>query len=486
MRQQTYYLRWQAVCAAWFLFGALGSASAVADAPIGLTIEGYAGQVSYSPGEELSLHVSTTAPTFSIQISRLGATPQVVLEQAGIAGQASPIPENASSHGCDWPALWKASIPQDWASGYYHVKLFAQAGGGKYTHRGARTAESSCFFIVRPAEPGKNSRILLQLSTNTYNAYNNWGGFSLYAYNGTAGVQGNRVSFHRPPSSQFGNWEQPFIAWAESNGYALDFAANNDLEFHPEMLKAYSLVLSVGHDEYWSSPMRDSLETYIGDGGNVAFFSGNTCCWQIRNEDQGIAQTSWKQRYVMDPVYPTQDHSLLSTLWSHHLIGRPENKLTGVGFLFGGYHLSHGQFMDGKGAYEVHRPEHWLFAGTDLKRGSEFGGKDTIVGYECDGCEFELKDGLPVPTGRDGTPENFTILATCPARWDRGDSEFYDRFPADRVGAAVLGSYTRGGTVVTVGATDWAHGLRGKDPVVEQITRNVLDRLGAKSTAEEK
>jgi hypothetical protein len=40
-----------------------------------------------------------------------------------------------------------------------------------------------------------------------------------------------------------------------------------------------------------------------------------------------------------------------------------------------------------------------------------------------------------------------------------------------------MGVYTNGGTVFTAGTTDWAHGLRGKDPVVTQITRNILDRL---------
>jgi hypothetical protein len=348
----------------WLVLVWLGTnASVVAldSAPSPLTIEGYTGQVSYQPGQELTLHVSTTAANFAIEIARLGAERQVVLEQAGIAGQSHTIPENASSHGCGWPTAWKVNIPAEWRSGYYQVTLRARDGGGKYTHRGTRTAESSCFFIVRSAEPGKSSRVLLQLSTNTYNAYNNWGGFSLYAYNGLAGVQGHRVSFHRPPSSQFGNWEQPFVAWAEGAGYQLDYAANNDLELHPEELKAYRLVLSVGHDEYWSAGMRDQLEQFITQGGNVAFFSGNTCCWQVRNEENGIAQTCWKQRYVMDPLYPSGKHGLLSTLWSHHLVDRPENQLTGVGFLFGGYHRSHDQFMDGSGAYQVHRPRTLAF-----------------------------------------------------------------------------------------------------------------------------
>ena len=71
---------------------------------------------------------------------------------------------------------------------------------------------------------------------------------------------------------------------------------------------------------------------------------------------------------MTDPVFPAGDHALLSTLWSHHLVGRPENTLTGVGFFFGGYHRSHGQFRDGPAAYTVHRPEHWLFGGTSLAR----------------------------------------------------------------------------------------------------------------------
>jgi hypothetical protein len=91
---------------------------------------------------------------------------------------------------------------------------------------------------------------------------------------------------------------------------------------------------------------------------------------------------------------------------------------------------------------------------------------------------MEWRDGLPFPTHRDGTPETFTILASCPAKWAPDDCYWYSRFPKDRVGAAVMGVYTRGGTVVTVGSTDWAHGLAGNDPVVTRITANVLDKLG--------
>lgn len=459
------------------LFWAMPAKGDTLDGAGPLFIEGYTGKVSYQPGATLELHASTSAERFSIEIARLGMHSEIVWKEDGIRGVSSPIPEHASSHGCHWPVLWSKTIPDDWSTGYYHLTLKAADSGGSFVQRGRRTAESSCFFVLRALHPGSHSKILLELSTNTYNAYNNWGGYSLYGFNGHANVQGNRVSFLRPPASQFGSWEQPLVEWFETNGIALEFCANLDLEQHPEMLDRYRLVLSVGHDEYWSSLMRDHLEAFIARGGNVAFLSGNTCCWQVRTEDQGSALTCWKQNWTMDPVFRSGDLRLLTTLWSHHLVGRPENQLTGVGFLFGGYHRSHGQFMEGQGAYTVHRPEHWLFEGTNLGRNDLFGGKDTIVGYECDGCEMEVVDGLPIPTHRDGTPKGFEIVASCPAQWHPDDAYFYDRFEHGRIGASVFGTYTRGGTVVTVGSTDWSHGLRGRDPIVERITRNIIDRL---------
>ena len=452
-------------------------AQTIDSTPTPLFVEGYAGELSYDPGDEIALHVSTSAAKYSVEIMRLGLEDKVVHRANNIPGGEHPIPEKASSHGCNWPVSWTWKLPAGLGTGYYHVKLRAEDRGGKFVHRNVRIAEGSCFFVVRSANPGQDSRILLQLAANTYNAYNNWGGTSLYGYHGRAGVQGHRVSFDRPPRSQFGSWERHFVRWAEKAGYQLDFAVNSDLEFRPELLQHYRLVLSLGHDEYWSAPMRDNLEAFIRAGGNAVFFSGNSVCWQIRSEDNGRAQVCWKQAYHMDPVYKTDDHSTLSTLWSHHLVKRPENQLTGVGFYWGGYHRSHGQYMKGSGAFTVHRPDHWIYAQTGLKRDDSFGGKDTIVGYECDGCEIEWRDGLPYPTHKDGTPKDFTILGTAPAKWHPDDSEWYDRWEKGHTGNAVIGIYQNGGTVITTGTTDWSHGLRGNDKQVVQITRNILDRL---------
>jgi hypothetical protein len=132
-----------------------------------------------------------------------------------------------------------------------------------------------------------------------------------------------------------------------------------------------------------------------------------------------------------------------------------------------------------------------------------------VVAYEVDGCEFTLQNGLPLPTHADGTPENFTILGASPAHlisitstvceappplWASiappGDLElvaislFGDASPENVAkvahGNAVIGCYTRGGTVFNVGSADWAYGL-DDNALIQQVTRNVLDRLGQRS-----
>lgn len=145
-----------------------------------------------------------------------------------------------------------------------------------------------------------------------------------------------------------------------------------------------------------------------------------------------------------------------------------------------------------------------MFDGTGIGYGDVLGAAATVVGYECDGCDFTYRDGLPYPTHSDGTPDTFEILGTAPAAHftrttatrpprpeDPSEVEFIaartfgtrDAEAVERIsyGHAVLGCYTSpgGGTVVTSGSTDWAHGLAGRDAQIERITANILDRLGA-------
>ncbi|MBI3772855.1 MAG: hypothetical protein HY272_09175 [Gammaproteobacteria bacterium] len=437
---------------------------------------GYTNQLSYQAGDTIAFHISSKFQRFQITIQRFGIERQTVLTKEVTNGQPHAIPENASSHGANWPQTLTVTVPESWRSGYYQVFLGVSdpADSSKWIEG------QSMFFVIRAAHPGKEANILYQMATNTYNAYNNWGGNSLYEFNSASVKETNRVSFLRPIPSDAYRWDLPFIEWAEKNGYRMDYAINSDFERNPDLIKHYKLVLSVGHDEYWSAGMRDQLEAFIANGGNVAFFGGNNITWQIRYEADAQEMVIWRAYYRDDPLYrPEGPNPTLATLWSHPLIGRPENQLSGVGMRFGGMHRNHGQFMDGTGAFTVHRPEHWVFAKTGLKEGQQFGGKDSIVGYECDGCEITWVDGRPQPTHRDGTPENFEVLATAPAQWPDDAWPWFKEWQPGRIGNACFGIYKKpgGGTVFTASTTNWSHGLKGHDPIVEQISRNVMDRL---------
>ena len=234
-------------------------------------------------------------------------------------------------------------------------------------------------------------------------------------------------------------------------------------------------------------------------GGNAAFFSGNTSFWQIRY-DSSNRIIAHKMALESDPVYGTGDAHRLSTMWSDPIVGRPENQMTGVSFTRGGYaHMMNAP--KGSGGYTVWQPNHWAFDGIDLMTGDILGAEPVVVGYECDGCELQLANGVPVPTGADGTPLNFQVLGTAPAQlWETAEglaagtsADVYIgelNWVAERIGGAdtpenrarftngraVMGTFERGtGNVFTAGCTDWAYGLA--DPTVGRVTENVLSRF---------
>lgn len=492
------------------------------------TVHGYCWPQSAVAGDEVALHLSATTGTVQVEVARIGAAREVVLTLSEVEVGDHQVPADASINGCGWPVAAAITVDAGWPTGYYEVLLTGTEG--------ERTVEDRAFVVVRPA-PEARRRILLVLGTNTWHAYNDFGGTNLYNGGTQSSLQrpmakgylhkppgkGRRVASVHPPdprielhigylllnglsqwagSAGWPNWEEPFVRWAEGEGYAFDVVTNADLE-DPATVEGYELLLSVGHDEYWSGPMRDTVEGFIAAGGNVAFLSGNTSFWQVRLEDDGSTMVGFKQHFADDPVHGTPRQGELTSIWSDHLLGRPENLMTGVSFARGGYARIGRRVPNGAGGYTVHRPGHWLFDGTDLEYGDLLGAAATVVGYECDGCDFTYRDGLPYPTGSDGTPEGFEILGTAPAAsftretaarppapGERSELEFHawrlfdDDGPAALArlanGHAVLGTYTSpaGGVVVTTGCTDWAMGLAERDPQVEQVTRNLLDRLG--------
>jgi hypothetical protein len=501
-------------------------------------VTGYCWPQSVEPGDTVGLHLSSSgARPVAVEVARVGEKRTVVLTDPAVEAGDHPTPADAAAKGCGWPSALTIAVDPSWRSGYYEVTLEIDVGG--------KVRRDHAFFVVRPKNGAPTARILLALATNTWHAYNDFGGRNLYTGGTSVSLQrpmargylekppgaGRRVTTTHPPDPQMAthvgyiqlnhlspyagsagwpDWELPFVQWAEREGYALDIVTNADLEDHPDLLAesaSYRLLLSVGHDEYWSGPMRDTVEGFVARGGNVAFFSGNTSLWQVRLEDhsaEGPAATmvGYKGFFKNDPVFGTDRVRDLTTIWSDYVVARPENHMTGVSFCRGGYHRIGKRVTNGAGAYTVHRPDHWLFDGTGIGYGDVLGAASTVVGYECDGCDFTYRDGLPYPTGSDGTPDGFEILGTAPAahftretatRPPKPDEPSEIEFLASRLfasrdaaaiakiehGHAVLGTYTSaaGGVVVTSGSTDWAHGLTGLDPQVEQITRNILDRL---------
>ncbi len=522
-------------------------------------VSGWCWPQSVEPGGAVSLHLSATATDgggdrdVEVVVTRVGAEREV-RHTATVAVGDHPVPADASTEGCRWPAAATIEVGDDWTSGFHEVHLrFPDPA----PHDPDRVRDAHAFFVVRPraGAPTPGATALLPLATNTWHAYNDFGGPNLYTGATSSSLQrplargllhkplgpGRRVTNlvdddrqmtahvgylrlnHLTPwggSAGWPDWEQPLIEWAESEGHVVDVCTNADLEGDAgaALVAGYRLLLSVGHDEYWSSPMRDTVEAHVAGGGNVAFLSGNTSFWQVRLEDPDDAgaatrMVGFKGRFREDPVQGTERAALTTSMWSDLELERPENRMTGVSFSRGGYHRIGKRATNGAGGYTIHRADHWLFEDTDLDYGDVLGGASRVVGYECDGCALTYVDGRPVPTGEDGTPDSFVILGTAPAchftrttaarppaPHEPSEIEFIasrlfgSRDPGDvariEAGHAVLGTWTspghesgRTGTVVTSGSTDWAHGL-GRTPGtpgdhrIQAITRTILERLG--------
>ncbi|MEM7286683.1 MAG: N,N-dimethylformamidase beta subunit family domain-containing protein [Actinomycetota bacterium] len=486
---------------------------------------------SVTAGDGVELRVSSEAAV-DVTVLRVAGVDRgddvVVHEQAGVAAVVHGFGENAFATGCDWPTALRLDTA-GWEPG---VHLVSVRPSGLPVADGR--ANAWAYVVVRPSAP--RARRVLMMATNTWNAYNDVGGENLY-------TRSVRQSYRRPLPPEFlrkepgagerfaqvapgqrrlddfrsysrahgtGGWhgaagfatyDERFLRWCAAADIGIDVVLDRDVHAEPGLLAGYDIGVSVGHDEYTTWEQRDALEAFVASGRRLVFLSGNAHYWQVRVEtdvEPADAMACFKHRYEEDPVFAGDDRSRLTSIWSDPLIGRPENRLTGVSFTRGGYARMADKVRHGSGGYRVHRPEHRLLEGTGLAWGDELGADHTVVGYECDGCDMALVDGRPVPTGIDGTPSTFEIVATAPAepfderstlapladggRWELewhaekvlGDTT---RAAQERLrwGHAVLGEWTHesGGRVCTTGCTDWVFGLA--DETIATITRTMLD-----------
>jgi hypothetical protein len=442
------------------LFMPLVAVGALTHAAHAAAVAAYAWPQSIRQGEIVRLYVSTDQPTFNVVVKRQGLVATTYYTQNSVSGVNQAIPESSWANGCGWAPSVTIQTPTGWPSGVYVATITAG------------TTTANAIFVVREDDPGSTGSILMELCTTTYEAYNNFPYpnppyKSLYEGGSSDGVRTAFVSFKRPYAQNNGQglfplWELPFIQWAEAHGYSLEYCVGPDLAQDPMLESHYPLVVSVGHDEYWSRDMRDNIEDRIDAGRNVAFFSGNTCWWQIRLNPAGDQIICYKDRNS-DP-YWNVDNTRVTVNWYANPVNRPENHMTGVSFRVGGYVNAAGYYpaSEGYGDYTAYNTSNWVYAGTGLVDGNEYGYSEWLVGYETDGTVVQFTGGIPHPTGIDGTPLNFLVLGYSPASY----------------GNATMGYFTRGdATVFTAGSIYWVNGLVANDPPVLQITKNVVDSL---------
>jgi hypothetical protein len=419
---------------------------------------GYASATSVRQGETIALHIATSVTPFTATIVNLADANVVVRELSGLQS----VPRNCSGRfggGCEWPVTTTLTIPRTWPSGYYGVSFPTTFGTRKI------------IFVVKEDQPGSQSPLLLISPTNTYQAYNAFGGASLYPT--IDPDRAKRLSFDRPYDQEgglgrFDNWERRFLDWMRTEGRTYEAATDTDLE-DPTLLMHYEAVAIVGHSEYWTARAREHLEEFNRAGGHVAIFGGNTMWWQVRFEENGRLLVGYKNA-KWDPLYLSDPGLVTSHFWDDP-INDPESTIIGISSRYGGYSNrvqsdDPNNFdmlpLEQRTGYTVTDPSAWPFLGADVERGTQFGKE--VAGLEVDGTLFNCAPvtGDLIVDGSDGTPLNFHIIAVTPATAGHGTIGYYVN-PA-------------GGAVFNAGTQHWVQGL-ATDPIVRTVTRNVLDRF---------
>ena len=463
----------------------------------GREIEGYASVCSAPRGQTIELYVNTAAPSYTVQIFRMGwyggRGARRVFGPVSARGSAQPVPIPDPETGlvdCSWQSPVTFAVEADWRSGVYLAKLEESAG----------RRQSYVIFVVR--DDDDDADVVFELPVNTYQAYNFWGGRSAYAWGSgdglpwgsTPGRAAVRISFNRPyaastnPAASFGmgageflcnvqpvnegypissaGWDYNLVRWLEREGYHVSYVTNVDSHNTPALLDRRRLLITGAHDEYWSWQGRANLERALGAGTNLFFLGANAIYWQVRPESDRhwradrLLAIYKEQARELDPVLldkdPSNDH-LATTQWRLPPVSRPEDMLIGVMY-----------FMDPvDGDIIVSDAGHWAFANTGLVNGSQLKG---LLGYEVDGVSGN-------------GPEGLRVLAASPAK-NLNDPSW--------VGVANMATYVApsGAQVFATGSIQWSWGLDDFNaprlrtsrlsPAAAQITHNVLERFGAR------
>jgi hypothetical protein len=361
-----------------------------------------------------------------------------------------PAPDANGLVQANWPVTDTFTLPSTVPSGYYRVRFVLLDGRG-----------TSTYVIVR-SPPGHQSAILVQVPVNTWQAYNTWGGTSLYAIAGQA-VQANRVSFDRP---YYGNglaWEYPLVLFLERQGYDVSYQTDVDTDRNPASLLGHRLVIVAGHGEYWTHATRDALAAARDAGVNLAFMGANAGYWQVRYENNDRIIVGYKS--TADPI---TDQSLETILFRALNPPQPECALIGIQHQGGSLSWSSGDYS----VVPSSLTDPW-FSGTGFDASSVVRG---VVGVETDTI-----------------PNNMTTEDSCGHQL----TVFFQRaMGGDTLGNADATAYTApsGAVVFAAGSNQFVWGLADGsslsgvggglvDPRLQVFVENMLDDLSATRTA---
>lgn len=361
------------------------------------TIEGYAAQFSVNRGETVDFKINTDSRHYRIDIYRLGyyggngARLVHSIERNLATAQVQPLPlfdpETRLVDAGNWAVSASWDMPDDAVSGVYYAKLTRFDGSG---------GDNMMTFIVR--DDDNPSDITFQTSDTTWQAYNWWGGYNFYGGIDDGGKAGRayKVSYNRPIITRDGGFaagpqdfifgvEYAAIRWLERNGYDVNYITGIDTARDGAQLLNSKVLLSVGHDEYWSADQRDNVEAARDGGVNLAFLSGNEMYWETRWETSidGTGTpyktlVSYKERWANDNI---DVEGTTSTWRDPHLgSGEPENALTGTMFTVDAYRLDTIEIP-----YDLSNFRFWTnTAVDDIQPGQVYALTPNLLGYEWD------------------------------------------------------------------------------------------------------
>ena len=329
-----------------------------------LTIQGFSTDISVNAGQTIYFKISTPATSYHVDIYRLGyysgtggryittIQPSATLPQNQPACLTDPLTQLYDCGNWGVSASW--TVPANAVSGIYIAAPVRGDTGGA----------SQIVFVVR--NDSSHSAILFQTSDETWQAYNGYGGHSLYGPTDTFDLTNRayKVSYNRPSDtrtfgSEAASWvfgeEYPMVRWLEANGYDVTYFTGLDAARNGSLIQNHKLYLSVGHDEYWSGAHRTNVEAARDAGVNLAFFSGNEVFWKTRWENS-IDGTNTPYRTLVcyketvgpnstppgNAVVDPLDPPTWTGTWRDPRKsppadgGRPENSLTGTIFMVNG------------------------------------------------------------------------------------------------------------------------------------------------------